>query len=415
MATLRRTAISTAAAALTAALLVPGPRVSAAPPAGPAAVGCKPGVATYELALPGHPFSVIATADERHVFVSLSSSNPRSRTGVGVLECTAGRYRLKHVIALESQPSGMALTHDGKLLLVADEDFTAFVDVQRAIAGQDAVLGYFQDVEGDDAGAVYVNVSPDDRFAFVSDENVATISVIDLARARANGFKRAAIVGTIPTGRAPIALTFTADGRYLLTTSQRALPADNFPAACKPEGQNSATATATNPPGEIIVVDVAKATTDPAHAAVARVPAGCSPVRMALSPDGATAWVTARNSNAVLGFSVAKLIAGDQTAQVANVEVGVAPVPVIVSPDGQLLLVGNSNRFGLGAAGNQSLTVLDPRAATTGGAAKLGQITVGKFPRELSRTRSGSTVFLANWDSNSVTVFDAARLRGLVH
>jgi DNA-binding beta-propeller fold protein YncE len=410
MATLRRIAFSTAAAALTAALLVPGPRVSAATPSAPATgSGCKSAAATYELALPGHPFSVIATADERHVFVSLSSSNPRSRTGIGVLECTAGRYRLKHVIALESQPSGMALTHDGKLLLVADEDFTAFVDVRRAIAGrQDALLGYFQDVEGDDAGAVYVNVSPDDRFAFVSDENVATISVIDLARARANGFKRAAIVGTIPTGRAPIALTFTADGRYLLTTSQRALPADNFPAACKPEGQNAAAATVTNPPGEIIVIDVA-------HAAVARVPAGCSPVRMALSPDGATAWVTARNSNAVLGFSVAKLIAGDQTAQVANVEVGVAPVPVIVSPDGQLLLVGNSNRFGLGAAGNQSLTVLDPRAATTGGTAKLGQITVGKFPRELSRTRSGSTVFLANWDSNSVTVFDAARLRSLIH
>jgi DNA-binding beta-propeller fold protein YncE len=248
----------------------------------------------------------------------------------------------------------------------------------------------------------------------VSDENVMTISVIDLARARANGYKRAAIVGTIPTGRAPIALTFTTDGRYLLTTSQRALPADNFPAACKPEGQNPATATVTNPPGEIIVVDVAKAQTDPAHAAVARVPAGCSPVRLALSPDGTTAWVTARNSNAVLGFSVAKLIAGDQTAQVANVEVGTAPVPVVVSPDGQLVLAGNSNRFGLGAAGNQSLTAIDARAAVSGGTAKLGQIPAGKFPRELSRTRSGSAVFLANWDSNSIMVFDAARLRSLI-
>ena len=88
---------------------------------------------------------------------------------------------------------------------------------------------------------------------------------------------------------------------------------------------------------------------------------------------------------------------------------------------GRISYVGNAGR---GAApvdvaplmtGNQSLTVLDPHAATTGGTAKLGQITVGKFPRELSRTRSGSMVFLANWDSNSVTVFDAARLRGLVH
>ena len=161
--------------------------------------------------------------------MSLSSSNPRSRTGIGVLECSAGRYRMTHLIPLESQPSGMTLTHDGKLLLVADGDFVAFVDVRRAIARQDAIVGYFQDIDGDDSGAVYVNVSPDDRLAFVSDENVAAISVIDLARARAGGFKRAAIVGTIPTGRAPIALTFTTDGRYLLTTSQRALPAENFP------------------------------------------------------------------------------------------------------------------------------------------------------------------------------------------
>ena len=124
--------------------------------------------------------------------------------------------------------------------------------------------------------------------------------------------------------------------------------------------------------------------------------------------------MTARNSNAVLGFSVAKLIAGDQTAQIASIEVGVAPVPVIVSPDGRLLLVGNSNRFGLGPQGRQSLTVLDARAAAAGAPARLGQINVGKFPRELSRTRSGATVLLANWDSNSLTVFDAARLRQLV-
>ena len=404
--------VSAAAVALLAAVFGPAAGVSAA---GPAASGCKPHAAAYEIAVPGHPFTSVATSDERHVFVSLTSSNPRSRTGIAVLECAAGRYRMSpHLVTLEAQPSGMALTHDGKLLLVADEDYVAFVDVRRAIAGQDALLGYFQDVEGDDSGAVYVNISPDDRFAFVSDENVATISVIDLARARAGGFTRAAIVGTIPTGRAPIALTFTADGRYLLTTSQRALPADNFPAACKPEGQNPATAAVTNPPGEIIVVDVAKAETDPAHAAVARMPAGCSPVRLALSPDGATAWVSARNSNAVLAFSVAKLVAGDQTAQLASVEVGTAPVPVIVSPDGQLVLVGNSNRFGQGAQGNQSLTAIDARAAVSGGTAKLGQIAAGKFPRELSRTRSGSAVLLANWDSNSIMVFDAARLRGLV-
>jgi DNA-binding beta-propeller fold protein YncE len=392
-----------------AAMLVPAPAAYAATPG-----RCTADVAAYDVAVPGHPFATVTTPDEQHAFVSMNSANPRSLAGIAVLECARGRYRFVHVVGVESQPAGMVMTHDGKLLIVSDEDFVTFVDVQRAIAGGDAIVGYLQDLDGDDSGAVYVNVTPDDRFAFISDEGNQTITVLDLARARANGFARTAIVGTVPTGRAPVALTFTADGRYLLTTSQRALPSDGFPISCKPEGQDPAKAVPTNPPGEILTIDVAKAQTDPAHSIVSRTPAGCSPVRLSLSPDGATAWVTARNSNAVLGFSVAKLIAGDRNAQIANVAVGTAPVPVIASPDGRYVLAGNSNRFGLGAGGNQTLTVLDARAALSGGAARLGEIAVGKFPRELTRTASGSTLFLSNFDSNTVTVFDATRLGELI-
>jgi DNA-binding beta-propeller fold protein YncE len=376
---------------------------------------CMPGAASYDIAIAGHPFAALPAPDEQHLFVSVSASNPAERTGIAVFACRAGRYAPTGFVSLEASPTGMAMTHDGKLLVVADDDHVAFVDVQRAIAGASGALaGYFKDLEDDDAGAVYANVSPDDRLLFVSDETNQTITVIDLARARTAGFSRAAIVGTIPTGNAPIALTFTKDGRYLLTTSQRARRTDNLAAACKPEGA-PATAAVTNPPGQIIVVDVAKAATDPEHSVVAKVPAGCSPVRMALSADGTTAWVTARNSNAALGFSVAKLIAGDAaTAQIAQLDAGAAPVPIAVTPDGRMLLVGNSNRFGQGARGNQVLNVYDAQAGAGGRAVPLGQITVGRFPRELTRTASGSLMFLANWDSNTVTVIDPARLRELI-
>jgi DNA-binding beta-propeller fold protein YncE len=158
------------------------------------------------------------------------------------------------------------------------------------------------------------------------------------------------------------------------------------------------------------VIDVKKAQRDPAHSVTRRVAAGCSPVRMALAPDGATAWVTARNSNAVLGFSVPKLLAGDAGALLVTLPAGVAPVPVLVTPDGGVVLAGNSNRFGLGAKGNQTLSTFDVREAVRGRSVPLGQIKVGRFPRELTRTKSGLLVFLSNWDSDGIMVFDAARL-----
>lgn len=404
-----------AAALLALAVLLHSHGANAAPPAAAAGGPCRPAAASYRIAMPGHPFAVLPSADEQHAFVSVQASNPRTRTGIAVLACRDGRFVPVQFVPLESQPSGMALTHDGKLLIAADDEYVVFVDTARAIAGRPAIAGYFRNLEDDDAGAVYANVTPDDRFAFVSDENNATITVIDLAKARANGFTRASIVGAIPVGNAPIALTFTADARFLLTTSQRPRRSENVPPACKPEGADPATAAVTVPPGQIVVIDVQKAQTDPAHAVTARIPAGCSPVRMSLAPDGATAWVTARNSNAVLGFSVPKLVAGDAGAQIVSLPAGAAPVPVLATADGTMVLAGNSNRFGLGAKGDQTLSVFDAREAANGRSAALGQLAVGRFPRELTRTASGSLIFLSNWDSDDVMVFDAARLRQLVH
>src|ERR1039458_7720447 len=137
------------------------------------------------------------------------------------------------------------------------------------------------------------------KLLFVSEERARSITVIDLARARSNGYKADAIVGKIPVANAPIALTFSPDGKWLYTTSQGAMPDWHWPKACKPEGRDPSTAETTNP---------ARAASDPAQAVVARVPAGCSPVRMAITPDGARIYVTARNSNAVLAFDAAKLL-----------------------------------------------------------------------------------------------------------
>ena len=129
-----------------------------------------------------------------------------------------GEPSLTGVIRLEGSPYGMALTHDGGLFIVASDDRVAFIDAVRLIAGAaDAVLGYLNDAPL--AGRVYANLTPDDRWLFLSDESTRTISVVDLVKARASGFDASAVIGQIPVGRAPIALTFSKDHQLLYTTS----------------------------------------------------------------------------------------------------------------------------------------------------------------------------------------------------
>src|SRR5262249_36058375 len=156
---------------------------------------------------------------------------------------------------------------------------------------------------GTGAGSVYVNCTRDDGWLFVSDESARTITVIDLLRARSRGFGPDAIVGKIPVGRAPIALTFSPDERFLYTTSQLAGKDWGWSAACFPEGVTPRPPAPTNPAGAVIVIDVDRAKRDPSNAVVARVPAGCNPVRLVLSRDGDVAFVTARGSDALLAFA----------------------------------------------------------------------------------------------------------------
>src|SRR4051812_7611524 len=142
--------------------------------------------------LPGHPFSTVTSPDGCWLFVSLTTANPKSYDGVALLRRSQGKVELVKFFPVAGSPTGMTLTHDGKLLVVADGDYVVFMDTGRMTAGAaDPVLGYISD--GDFPGSVYVNTTADDRLLFVSDESAEVITVIDLARARAEGFKETAI------------------------------------------------------------------------------------------------------------------------------------------------------------------------------------------------------------------------------
>ena len=355
--------------------------------------------------LPGRPFAVAVTHDGCHVFVSLL--NGSNGPGVAVLTRKAGHVELASTVRLPATTTGMVLTHDEKLLITTTGDGPVFLDVPCLISGcAKPVAGSFSD--GERMQSIYANVTVDDKYLFVSEETAAAITVIDLARARRSGFHADSIVGKIPVGRAPIALTFSADGRWLFTTSELALPEWGWPAACTQEGRRGATEIV-NPEGAIVVVDVARAETDPAHAVKSRIPAGCSPVRMAISPSGDRVYVTARNSNRVVAFDAAKLVTDPSHARLGMAAVGTAPVPIAVVDDGKMVVAGNSNRFGGGDEG-QSLTLLDAARIQANQNAAIGTVPAGDFPRELRLSADGQTLFLTNFGSSSLQVMDVARL-----
>lgn len=370
--------------------------------------GCNEPAASpsVTLSFPSSPFTAVPSADGCWVFVSLMEGGGSARPGIAVVKRFRGKLNLEHTVDLTSAPSAIVLTHDGKLLIAAAEQAVLFIDTGKLMKGDaDAVVGSI----GGGRGAIYANVTPDDKTLFVSQESGGSITVMDLERARREGFKDDAVIGQVPVGLAPIALTFSTDGKYLYTTSQLAASDWKWPIACKPEGSQYPDAALANPEGAVVVIDVARARTDPAHAVLARVPAGCSPVRIAMSPSGARIYVTARNSNAVLAFDTSKLISNSAHALVAKAPTGSAPVPVAVVDQGRKVIAGNSNRF---AAGNapQSLVVLSAANFDKGAGAVLGIIPAGAFPREMRVSTDERTLFLTNFGSNSLQMLDISHL-----
>ncbi|HET9393663.1 MAG TPA: hypothetical protein VFO29_09135 [Candidatus Rubrimentiphilum sp.] len=358
---------------------------------------------SYDIALPGHPQGISVTADGT-LFVALNATKPSEENGIAVLACHARHYELKRVFQLEHQPNVLALTHDGKMLVVPDDNFIAFIDTRKLRSGTgQPLLGFIEDIPGDDGGAVYATVSPDDRQALVAEEGAGTITVIDLQRVRAGKFDRAVIGADILVGSAPVTLAYAKDGKYVFATVQRALPGKNWEATCNPQSGS-----ATDPkerPGAVVTLDASRLVTDKDGAIVSYVPAGCHPVRAALSPDDSRLWVSARASNKVFSFSTDDLRGNAANPQSVQVLVGPAPVPIIVTASGKHVLVGNSNRFNAAPSSQTPIDVID---------AKTGQVAMhlrsGEFPRQFAISPDGSTIFVSNYGSDSISLLDARSL-----
>jgi len=269
------------------------------------------------------------------------------------------------------------------------------------------VRGYL-DID-DGVGAIYVNVTKHDDVLFVALERRESILVMDLNKLRRGVFDTTAVLGVIPTGNATISVTLSSDEKYLYSTSQSAAQSWKWPNACAAENPAQPTYAMTRSVGAVLVIDVAKARTDAAHSVLTRFPVACGPVRLVLSPDGNTAWVSLRADNTIMALDTKKLLTDSAHAIVGTIKVGTAPVGVAVIDGGKKVIATNSNRFAGDANDRQSLNVIDASkgAANT---ALLGVIPAGAFPRELRVTADGRTLLVSNFASKTLQVVDLARL-----
>jgi DNA-binding beta-propeller fold protein YncE len=355
-----------------------------------AARGVLPTPRPVTASVPGRPTAVVGTADGRWAFASLSAASvaPDGGAAVAVLALGRGAPRLVRTVILPrllTGAYGMAITPGG-LLLVAGYTATAVLSVHALEdGGRDQVLGMLRDAG---VGQFEVVVSGDGQYVFVTDEITGGLSVFDLATALRHGFSAPGVaIGIVPLAFGAVGVAMSPDDGRLYVSTYGGY----------------------GPYGQLWALNTFLAEAGLGRAAVlAHVAAGCQPVRVAVSPDGRTVWVTALQSNALLGFSAADLLDDPSRALQAVVRVGSEPVGLVLVDHGHLALVGNSNRglvSGTGTDVPQTVSVVNTVAALAHHSAVLGEVSAGLFPRDLTFDQATGQVLVGNYNSGTVEDF----------
>jgi 6-phosphogluconolactonase (cycloisomerase 2 family) len=345
-------------------------------------------VRTSLVAAHGYPFGLVTPSRGHRAFISLLTGRGAS---VGIFQTRSFAPELIRPVRLPASDSmlGDTLTPDGRYLLGATSNGLVVISVARAERGsKHAILGTLSAPRGQ--GGIEVAVSRDGRYAFVSLEYSYDLAVFNLHQALTQGFSKSDLVGTIPTGAAPVGLAVSPSGRYLYSTSEQSL-----------HGHTTQ--------GTLSVISVARAEHDPARSVLSTVYSGCGPVRVVTSRSGSVVWVTARESDALLAFSAARLRSDPGRLRLADVRVGEAPVGLDLVNAGRRIVVADSNRFD--APGEKaSLGVVSVAAALHHQQALLGYLRAGQFPRQMALEPGGRTLLVGNFSSQQLEAVDVAEL-----
>lgn len=346
-------------------------------------------VGAHVLSLPGAPDGTATTPDGRTSFVAIQSGVPR----IAVIDNGPFGERLLRTVVVPSYASGMRVTPDGRYVLGASGRGAVVLDVAAAASGVGrALLGSVEapaGVAGAGPGAAEIAVSLDSRYAFITLEGAGVVAVFDLDTAIRGGFGSAGFLGAIPVGAGALGLTVSPDGHWLYEVSESA-------------GGPSA-----GDRGALNVIELARAVSDPARSVIATAATPCAPVRVAVSSAGGTVWVTAKDGNALLGFSADALRSDPAHALVSVTHVGEQPLGVAVADGGRLVLVADSNLSNSrGARSGVSVVSTD----SNGRATLLGSLPAGRLADAISVSSAGDVVLVTSSESEQIEALALSRL-----
>lgn len=269
----------------------------------------------------GSPTGMAFSPDGRKLFVT---EREAGGGGIAVVH-TLKETQLARTTVTGATPLAIVAAPDGRRLYAAVAGRGVMV-LDGALA---TVLDTLALTIGDPAGGnpQGLAISPDGASLLVGDGRIDGRATLLRTRDGAVVHRFA-----VPAGSLPLGVAFSADGRHALVLA----------------------AVAAGGPGALLRFDVASA------AALAPIAVGARPTGLAVSPDGATAFVTNQADHTL---SRVDLAAGSVTATVPT---GLAPSGAAFSPDGSYALVAerDSHRISLRRAADG----LEGGAATLDGA-----------------------------------------------
>ena len=326
------------------------------------------------------PFGVAFGPHSDNVFVDSVPSGFASNAASMVVKYTTTSSGLVRgrVGTVAGQPLiGLAASPNGRDLVAAGGSGATVLSLVRMEQPSSPPSSWARGtLSSDGRDAIEAVVSPDDSTTFVTLEGSHEMAVFNLSRAERSGFGPPDLVGYVPLGQLPVGMAISPNGHYLYVTSE--------------------TATPTEREGTLTTIDLRRAEQEPSHSIISTVWAGCGPVRVVAS--GASVYVTARESDQVLQFSATDLASHAATALTAHVEVGAAPVGLSLVDHDRLLVVSDSNRFGLGATSNLAVVSTNDTASL----GLLGYVKAGGFPRDMAVSGDGKNLVVSNYGSGQV-------------
>ncbi len=272
-------------------------------------------------------------------------------------------------VRVGKMPHNVQVSPDGKLVWVTNNgepDQVADVSAHKGMAqGDHDAMGKAGAIWAIDTATnvvvakvpvgmhpAHVVVSPDGRFAYVTNGGDNTVTVIDTA-ARSH-------VATIPVGQFPHGLRFSPDGKEVYVANLKG--------------------------GTVSVIDTAS------QKEIAQVPTGKGPAQTGFTPDGRLAFASLSGENAIA------VIDPETRKVIRKVEVGTVPIQLYATPDSRTLLVANQ---GTRKMPGKTVSMIDLETFKV-----VKTVVTGAGAHGVVVDRDGRYAYVTNIYANSVSVLD---------